>query len=67
MKDYSNDYLMSLTYIPFGIQSKAAYDSAMEEPWLIGSGQYILDKWVAGEYSTFVKNEKYAVDRKSVV
>lgn len=66
MKDYSNDYLMSLTYIPFGIQSKAAYDSAMEEPWLIGSGQYILDKWVAGEYSTFVKNEKYWGDNPGI-
>jgi len=59
MQGYSNDYLMSLTYIPFGIQSKAAYDSGKEEPWLIGSGQYVFDKWVEGEYSTFVKNEKY--------
>ena len=59
MKSYSNDFLMSLTYAPFGIQSKAAYDSGKAEPWLIGSGQYVFDKWVEGEYVSFVKNAKY--------
>lgn len=59
MEGYSNDFLMSLTYAPFGIQSKAAYESGAKEPWLLGSGQYIFDEWVEGEYSTFVKNEKY--------
>lgn len=59
MKGYSNDFLMSLTYAPFGIQSKASYESGKEEPWLLGSGQYKFDKWVEGEYSTFVKNDKY--------
>ena len=66
MSDYSNDFLMNLTFIPFGIQSKAAYDSGMKEPWLIGSGQYIFDKWVEGEYSTFVKNEKYWGDNPGI-
>ena len=59
MQAYSNDFLMSLTYIPFGIQSKAAYESGMAEPWLIGSGQYKFQEWVNGEYVTFVKNENY--------
>lgn len=59
MKEYSNDFLMSLTFIPFGIQSKAAYESGMAEPYLIGSGQYIMDEWIDGESITFVKNENY--------
>lgn len=59
MESYSNDFLMSLTYIPFGIQSKAAYESGMDQPYLIGSGQYVFDEWVEGEYATFVKNENY--------
>lgn len=59
MESYSNDFLMSLTFIPFGIQSKAAYESGMDEPYLIGSGRYVFDEWVEGEYSTYVKNENY--------
>lgn len=59
MESYSNDFLMSLTYIPFGIQSKKAYDSGMDKPYLVGSGRYKYDEWIEGEYSSFVKNENY--------
>ncbi|MDD3368949.1 MAG: ABC transporter substrate-binding protein [Lachnospiraceae bacterium] len=59
MESYSNDFMMSLTYIPFGIQSKAAYESGMEEPFKIGSGQYVFDEWLEGEQVSFVKNENY--------
>ena len=59
MEAYSNDFLMSLTYAPFGIQSKAAYESGMEKPYLLGSGRYVMDQWVEGEMITFVKTEKY--------
>jgi len=59
MKSYSNDFLMSLTFIPFGIQSKAAYESGMEKPYLIGSGQYVLEDWVDGEFISFIKSENY--------
>lgn len=59
MESYSNDFLMSLTFIPFGIQSKAAYESGMEEPYKIGTGRYVFDEWIEGEYVSFVKNENY--------
>lgn len=59
MSAYSNDFLMSLTYIPFGIQSKAVYDAKGEKPYLIGTGQYVLDQWVEGEYVSFVLNKNY--------
>lgn len=59
MSAYSNDFLMNLTFAPFGIQSKAAYESGMDEPYLIGSGRYVFDEWVEGEYASFVKNENY--------
>lgn len=66
MEAYSNDFLMSLNYIPFGIQSKKAYESGMDEPYLIGSGPYIFDEWVEGEYSTYVRNENYWGEDKGV-
>jgi len=59
MEDYSNDFLMSLTYAPFGILSKAAYESGMEEPYLIGSGRYVLENWTQSEQSSFILNENY--------
>lgn len=59
MAAYSNDFLMSLTFFPFSIQSKAAYESGMNEPYLVGTGRYVMDEWVEGEYVTYVKNDKY--------
>lgn len=66
MEAYSNDFLMSLTYIPFGIQSKKAYDSGMDRPYLVGTGQYVFDEWVEGEYSTYVLNANYWGDDPGV-
>lgn len=63
---YSNEFLQSLASVPVSIQSKAAYDSGMDEPYLIGSGPYKLDKWEPDERATFVKNENYWGDKKGV-
>ena len=56
---YSNEILAALAYTPFGIQSREAYDSGMESPYLIGSGQYKLNNWAEGQYISFVLNENY--------
>lgn len=63
---YSNEFLQSLASVPVSIQSKAAYDSGMDEPYLIGSGPYKLDRWEQDEYASFVKNENYWGDKKGV-
>lgn len=63
---YSNEFLQSLASVPVSIQSKAAYDSGMDEPYLIGSGAYKLDNWEQDEYASFVKNENYWGDKKGV-
>ncbi|MEG2073669.1 MAG: ABC transporter substrate-binding protein, partial [Angelakisella sp.] len=59
MKAYSNDFVMSLTYPPFSIQSKKAYESGMEKPYLLGTGQYVFDEWIPGEKVSFVLNKNY--------
>lgn len=56
---YSNDLLSQLAGRPVVIQSKDAWESGMEEPWLVGSGQYVFDKWVEGQYAKYVKNPDY--------
>ena len=61
---YSNEFLQSLASVPVSIQSKAAYESGMDEPYLIGSGPYKLDKWEPDEQVTFVRNENYWGDKK---
>ncbi len=58
-ESYNNEFVFSLASVPFGIQSKAAYDSGMEEPWYIGSGPYIFDEWVEGQYCRVKKNANY--------
>lgn len=63
---YSNEFLQSLASVPVSIQSKAAYESGMDEPYLIGSGPYKLEKWEQDEYASFVKNENYWGDKKGV-
>lgn len=63
---YSNEFLQSLASVPVSIQSKAAYESGVDEPYLIGSGPYKLDKWEPDERATFVKNENYWGDKKGV-
>lgn len=58
-ESYNNEFVFSLASVPFGIQSKAAYDSGMENPWYIGSGPYIFDEWVEGQYCRLKKNVNY--------
>lgn len=66
IESYSNEFLISLSSVPLSIQSKKAYESGMDEPYLIGSGPYKLDKWEPDEYVTFVKNENYWGDKKGI-
>lgn len=63
---YSNEFVQSLASVPVSIQSKAAYESGMEKPYLIGTGPYVFDEWVEGEYSRFKKNESYWGPNKPV-
>lgn len=59
IETYNNEFVQSLASLPVAIQSKKAYDSGMKEPYLVGSGPYMLDKWVEGEYARFKKNPNY--------
>ena len=57
---YSNELIDTLMGVPCSILSKAAYeDPNNEEPWLVGSGQYIFDEWVQNQYVRYVRNENY--------
>lgn len=56
---YSNELLSVLAGYPLVIQSKAAYESGMENPWYIGSGRYVFDEWKEGQYVRFVRNENF--------
>ncbi len=59
LDSYDNEFLVNLTAINVGIQSKKAYDSGMEKPYLIGTGQYVFKEWVSGDHVTLVKNQNY--------
>ena len=63
---YSNELLAVLAGYPLVILSKEAYDSGMENPHYIGTGRYVFDEWVPGQYVRFVKNEKYWGDDPGV-
>lgn len=63
---YSNELIDCLAGGPLSIQSKAAYESGMEKPYLVGSGQYKFNEWVEGQYSSFVRNENYWGDDPGV-
>ena len=56
---YNNEFIASLAAVPLSIQSKAAYESGMKEPYHIGSGPYRFVKWVAGEYVSLEKVKGY--------
>lgn len=56
---YSNDLLSTLSGRPLVIQSKAAWESGMDQPWLIGTGQYVFDHWTEGQEVVFTKNANY--------
>ncbi len=59
LEKYDNEIYASIASVPVAIQSKAAYESGMEEPWYIGSGRYKFDEWVEGEYCKVVKVDDY--------
>lgn len=63
---YSNEFVQSLASLNVAILSKKAYDSGMEEPYLIGTGPYKLDEWVEGEYSRFKKVDNYWGEKDGV-
>lgn len=56
---YNNEFVQSLSSVPLSIQSKKAYESGMEKPYLIGTGPYKFDEWVEGEYVRLKKVEDY--------
>jgi peptide/nickel transport system substrate-binding protein len=59
LDSYDNEFIINLTAINVGIQSKKAYDSGMDKPYLIGTGQYVFKEWVSGDHVTLVKNQNY--------
>lgn len=59
LESYDNEFLVNLTAINVGIQSQKAYDSGMEKPYLIGTGQYVFKEWISGDHVTLVKNQNY--------
>lgn len=63
---YSNEILSNISGKPMGIQSKAAYESGMDKPYTIGTGQYKLKEWKEGQYVTFVRNDNYWGDDPGV-
>lgn len=59
LESYDNEFIASIASVPVAIQSKAAYESGMDEPWYIGTGRYKFDEWVEGEYVRVVKVDDY--------
>ena len=66
IKTYNNEFVQSLASVPLSILSKKAYESGMKDPYYIGSGPYMFDKWVQGEYVRVVKNPNYWREDKGV-
>lgn len=56
---YTNEFIQSLADVSLSIQSKAAYESGMDEPYRIGTGPYKLEEWEKGEFCRIVKVENY--------
>lgn len=56
---FNNEFIASLASVPLSIQSKAAYESGMENPYYIGTGPYKFVDWVEGEYCRLEKVEGY--------
>ena len=56
---YNNEFIQSLSSVSLSIQSKAAYESGMENPYYIGTGPYKFADWVEGEYCRLEKVENY--------
>ena len=48
-----------LSNVALSVQSKAAYETGMQNPYLIGTGRYKFTDRVNGRYTTFALNELY--------
>lgn len=59
IEKYNNEFVQSLASLPLAIQSKKAYESGMKDPYYVGSGPYMFDEWVQGEYVRLKKNPNY--------
>lgn len=59
LESYNNEFIANLASVPVSIQSKAAYDSGMEKPYLVGTGPYKFEEWVSGDHVTVTRNENY--------
>lgn len=59
IETYNNEFIQSLANVPLSIQSKAAYESGVENPYYIGTGPYKFDEWIEGEYCRLTKVEDY--------
>lgn len=63
MKEASASTLANLSIFEVGVQSKAHFDEVGEEEYVnagpVGTGPYVLDEWVKGEYMTFKANPNY--------
>ena len=59
IETYNNEFVQSLSSVPLSIQSKAAYENGVEDPYYIGTGPYKFDEWIEGEYCRLTKVEGY--------
>lgn len=59
IETYNNEFVQSLASVPVSILSKKAYESGMKQPYFVGSGPYMYDEWVEGEYVRLKKNPNY--------
>lgn len=67
LKEYHNDWMKSLASVCLSIQSKAAYESGMEEPYRIGTGPYQVTDWKEGGTCRLEKVEGYWGEDKGEV
>lgn len=56
---YSNELIDVIMTKPYSILSKAAFDSGVDQPWLIGTGPYVFEEWREGQQVRYVRNENY--------
>lgn len=66
IEKYNNEFIASIASVPLSIQSKHAYESGVKDPYYIGSGPYMFDEWVQGEYCRVKKNPNYWRDDPGV-
>ena len=59
IETYNNEFVASLSSLPLAMQSKAAWESGMEEPWYIGTGPYKFESWEEGVCCRLVRVDDY--------